>query len=105
MAVQLEDDIPDVCLASFKNGLRASPLNRDLTRRPTKDMMDLRSRVQEFILIEQDDQTKKEREDWRNGVQQGTPSSKKSKVSKESRPVQTLRQPRPGPYQHVKQGF
>ncbi|XP_057443878.1 uncharacterized protein LOC130736035 [Lotus japonicus] len=44
-------------------------------------MMDLRSRVQEFILIEQDDQTKKEREDWRKGIQQGTAPSEKTKAS------------------------
>ncbi|XP_057432568.1 uncharacterized protein LOC130725346 [Lotus japonicus] len=45
MAVQLEEDNLDVCLASFKNGLRAGDLNGDLTRRPERDMMDLHARV------------------------------------------------------------
>ncbi|XP_057442703.1 uncharacterized protein LOC130734351 [Lotus japonicus] len=52
VSVQLEDASPDVCVAAFKNGLRCGSLNKDLTRRPAKDMMDLRARVQEFILVE-----------------------------------------------------
>ncbi|XP_057432163.1 uncharacterized protein LOC130724914 [Lotus japonicus] len=105
MAVQLEDENPDVCLASFKNGLRAGDLNRDLTRRPAKDMMDLRARVQEFILIEQDDQKKQEREEGRKQSQSGGVSQDKSKAGKETRIAQTPRVPRPGPYQNSKPGF
>ncbi|XP_057450898.1 uncharacterized protein LOC130742814 [Lotus japonicus] len=105
MAVQLEEDNPDVCLASFKNGLRAGDLNRDLTRRPAKDMMDLRARVQEFILIEQDDQKKQEREEGRKQAQSGGVSQDKPKAGKETRVAQTPRVPRPGPYQNPKPGF
>ncbi|XP_057444159.1 uncharacterized protein LOC130736339 [Lotus japonicus] len=72
MDIQLEEDSPDVCVASFKNGLRADSLNRDLMRRLARDMMDLRARVQEFIMIEQDEQNKKEREDWRKSSEQNT---------------------------------
>lgn len=61
--MQLEDANPEVCVAAFKNCFRDGSLNSDLTRRATNDMMDLRARVQEFILVEQDDQTKKERDD------------------------------------------
>ncbi|XP_057444188.1 uncharacterized protein LOC130736369 [Lotus japonicus] len=103
--VQLEEDSSDVCVASFKNGLRARSLNRDLTRRPARDMMDLRARVQEFILIEQDDQNKKKREDWRKSVQPGTLPPEKPKVGKDARPALTPRQPRPVLYQNSKQGF
>ncbi|XP_057426041.1 uncharacterized protein LOC130719429 [Lotus japonicus] len=105
MVVQLEEDSLDVCVASFKNGLRARPLNLDLTRRSARDMMDLRARVQEFILIEQDDQNKKEREDWRKGAPPGTVPPEKPKAGKDVRPTFTPRQPRPGPYQNSKLGF
>ncbi|XP_057444571.1 uncharacterized protein LOC130736804 [Lotus japonicus] len=105
MAVQLEEDNPDVCLASFKNGLRAGDLNRDLTRRPAKDMLDLRARVQEFILIEQDDQKKQEREEGRKHVQPGGVLQEKNKTGKDTRVAQTPRIPRPGPYQNSKPGF
>lgn len=44
----------------FKHSLRAGPLNSDLTRRPAQDMSELHARVKEFILVEQDDQSKKE---------------------------------------------
>ncbi|XP_057444593.1 uncharacterized protein LOC130736827 [Lotus japonicus] len=105
MAVQLEEDNPDVCLASFKNGLRAGDLNRDLTRRPARDMMDLRARVQEFILIEQDDQKKKEREEGRKNFQPGVVAQDKPKAGKDTRLAQTPRTPRSGPYQNSKPGF
>ncbi|XP_057426084.1 uncharacterized protein LOC130719474 [Lotus japonicus] len=62
VSVQLEDASPEVCVAAFKNGLRCGSLNKDLTRRPAKDMMDLRARTHEFILVEQDEQTKKDRD-------------------------------------------
>ncbi|XP_057418697.1 uncharacterized protein LOC130712897 [Lotus japonicus] len=105
MVVQLEQDSPDVCLASFKNGLRAGDLNRDLTRRPARDMMDLRARVQEFILIEQDDQRKQEREDGKKDTQPGAASQEKPKAGKDTRLAQTPRLPRPGPYHNTKLGF
>ncbi|XP_057425874.1 uncharacterized protein LOC130719258 [Lotus japonicus] len=105
MVVQLEEDNLDVCLASFKNGLKAGDLNRDLTRRPARDMMDLRARVQEFILIEQDDQKKQEREEGRKNVQPGVVAQDKPKAGKDTRLAQTPRTPRPGPYQNSKPGF
>ncbi|XP_057443215.1 uncharacterized protein LOC130735133 [Lotus japonicus] len=101
VSVQLEDASPEVCVAAFKNGLRCGSLNKDLTRRPTKDMMDLRARVQEFILVEQDEQTKKDRDNWRA---QPDVSAERGRVSKEQRPAQTPRQPRPAPYRSGKQG-
>ncbi|XP_057452760.1 uncharacterized protein LOC130744605 [Lotus japonicus] len=101
VSVQLEDASPDVCVAAFKNGLRCGSLNKDLTRRPAKDMMDLRARVQEFILVEQDEQTKKDRDDWR--AQPDVPSEK-GRAPKDQRPAQTPRQPRPAPYPAGRQG-
>ncbi|XP_057417380.1 uncharacterized protein LOC130711680 [Lotus japonicus] len=95
VSVQLEDASPDVCVAAFKNGLRCGSLNKDLTRRSAKDMMDLRARVQEFILVEQDEQTKKDRDDWRAHPDV---SSEKGRAPKDQRPAQTPRQPRPAPY-------
>ncbi|XP_057417975.1 uncharacterized protein LOC130712123 [Lotus japonicus] len=101
VSVQLEDVSPDVCVAAFKNGLRCGSLNKDLTRRPAKDMMDLRARVQEFILVEQDEQTKKDRDDWRA---QPDVSSEKGRAPKDQRPAQTPRQKRPAPYLAGRQG-
>lgn len=104
VSVQLEDANPEVCVAAFKNSLRAGSLNSDLTRRSTCDMMDLWARVQEFILVEHDDQTKKEREDWCKDFQSDTTAPAKSRTSKDSRPAQIPRQSRPTPYHQPRKG-
>ncbi|XP_057443945.1 uncharacterized protein LOC130736113 [Lotus japonicus] len=101
VSVQLEDASPEVCVAAFKNGLRCGSLNKDLTRRPAKDMMDLRARAQEFILVEQDEQTKKDIDNWRA---QPDATTEKGRGSKDQRPAQTSRQPRPTPYPSGRQG-
>ncbi|XP_057450403.1 uncharacterized protein LOC130741730 [Lotus japonicus] len=101
VSVQLEDASPEVCVAAFKNGLRCGSLNKDLTRRPAKDMMDLRARAQESILVEQDEQTKKDRDNWRT---QPEATTEKERASKDQRPAQTPCQPRPMPYPSGRQG-
>ncbi|XP_057443927.1 uncharacterized protein LOC130736096 [Lotus japonicus] len=63
--------------------------------------MDLRARAQEFILVEQDDQTKKERDNWRNQLDS---TAERGRASKDQRPAQTSRQPRSAPYQSARQG-
>ncbi|XP_057445927.1 uncharacterized protein LOC130738039 [Lotus japonicus] len=101
VSVQLEDASPEVCVAAFKNGLRCGSLNKDLIRRPAKDMMDLRARAQEFILVEQDEQTKKDRDNWRT---QPEVTAERGSGSKEQRRAQTPRQQRPAPYPSGRQG-
>ncbi|XP_057452091.1 uncharacterized protein LOC130743890 [Lotus japonicus] len=101
VSVQLEDASPEVCVAAFKNGLRCGSLNKDLTRRSAKDMMDLRARVQEFILVEQDEQTKKDRDNWRT---QPEVTTERGRGSKDQHPAQTPRPQRPAPYPSGRQG-
>ncbi|XP_057452448.1 uncharacterized protein LOC130744276 [Lotus japonicus] len=76
-------------------------LNKDLTRRPAKDMMDLCARAQEFILVEQDEQTKKDSDNWRT---QPEVTTERGRDSKDQRPAQIPRQPRLAPYSSGRQG-
>ncbi|XP_057426102.1 uncharacterized protein LOC130719496 [Lotus japonicus] len=101
VSVQLEDASPEVCVGALKNGLRCGSLNKDLTRRLAKDMMDLRARVQEFILVEHDEQTKKDRDNWRA---QPDVSAEKGRAPKEQLPAQTPRQPRRRPILQANRG-
>ncbi|XP_057440720.1 uncharacterized protein LOC130732742 [Lotus japonicus] len=54
LSVHLEDSVPSVCVAAFKNGLREERLNGNLTRHPATSMVEIRARARSYILEEED---------------------------------------------------
>lgn len=74
VSVYLEDSVPAVCVAAFKNELREWSLNGNLTRHPTTSMVEIRSLAWSYILEEEDNRQKKKRD--------GTSSSRSAFPSK-----------------------
>ncbi|XP_057454049.1 uncharacterized protein LOC130745699 [Lotus japonicus] len=58
LSVHLEDSVPSVCVATFKNGLREGPLNGNLTRHPATSMAEIRARARSYILEEEGNRQK-----------------------------------------------
>ena len=51
-------------MAAFKSGLRSGPFNNNLTRRPAKTFQDIKERAEGFILEEENDLSKRERDSY-----------------------------------------
>ncbi|XP_057452725.1 uncharacterized protein LOC130744568 [Lotus japonicus] len=62
VSVHLEDSVPAVCVATFKNGLREGQLNENLTRHPASSMVEIREWAHSYILEEEDNRQKKGRD-------------------------------------------
>lgn len=51
LSMHMEDLNPDICVTTFKHGLRAGPLNNNLSWQPAQDMTE----NTRFILMEEHD--------------------------------------------------
>lgn len=67
ISVKVEDSMPDACVGSIKNGLRSGSLNNKLIPKPASTMAEIFSRPHMYILEEEDDALKRQREEKAEG--------------------------------------
>ncbi|XP_057444339.1 uncharacterized protein LOC130736535 [Lotus japonicus] len=91
LSVYLEDSVPSVCVAAFKNGLREGRLNGNLKRHQETSMVEIRARARSYILEEEDNRQKQKRD--------GTTSLKGATHLGPASKFNQAKTNRPGPYQ------
>ncbi|XP_057418748.1 uncharacterized protein LOC130712955 [Lotus japonicus] len=87
-SVKIEESEPQACARAFKNGLQLGKLNSKLSRKSARSMAEIRTRVNTYILDDEDDafkrrRTKKEKDgEQRDASPEGKQNKERGEGSK-----------------------